>query len=426
MQIEDFVKKQTILDLSFFNFSNAVTAAYFASEDLTILRANKNFATFFPILANVENVSFLDILDQLGVPKIQIEEFKTSLKKNGQVIIPKVEITIEGITKIYSLLSKVTKSPDFQYLNGVQGQFIDRTLESKLKEEKELLLDQKLRDQEIIEEKSTRLESIATRLAKYLSPQVYKSIFDSETMDKESHKRRNLTVFFSDIASFTDLSDTLEPEKLAKIINNYLSEMTTIAIECGGTIDKFIGDAVMVFFGDPESLGEEQDALNCIEMALQMQKRIKELRAYYERLGVPGGLDVRMGISTGFCTVGNFGSDQRLDYTALGSPVNLAARLQGLSPKNEILIEEATLQLVKGSVKTDYFDKITPKGFSRPIEVHQVNDFISAEHKENRQQFSHRGSHVDINVFDTSDINAAIEELKKVKTEFEARLKKRN
>ena len=426
MQIEDFVKKQTILDLSFFNFSNAVTAAYFASEDLTILRANKNFTTFFPILANVENVSFLDILDQLGVPKIQIEEFKTSLKRNGQVIIPKVEITIEGTTKIYSLLSKVTKSPDFQYLNGVQGQFIDRTLESKLKEEKELLLDQKLRDQEIIEEKSTRLESIATRLAKYLSPQVYKSIFDSETMDKESHKRRNLTVFFSDIASFTDLSDTLEPEKLAKIINNYLSEMTSIAIECGGTIDKFIGDAVMVFFGDPESLGEEQDALNCIEMALQMQKRIKELRAYYERLGVPGGLDVRMGISTGFCTVGNFGSDQRLDYTALGSPVNLAARLQGLSPKNEILIEEATLQLVKGSVKTDYFDKITPKGFSRPIEVHQVNDFISAEHKENRQQFSHRGSHVDINVFDTSDINAAIEELKKVKTEFEARLKKRN
>ena len=426
MQIEDFVKKQTILDLSFFNFSNAVTAAYFASEDLTILRANKNFATFFPILANVENVSFLDILDQLGVPKIQIEEFKTSLKRNGQVIIPKVEITIEGTTKIYSLLSKVTKSSDFQYLNGVQGQFIDRTLESKLKEEKELLLDQKLRDQEIIEEKSTRLESIATRLAKYLSPQVYKSIFDSETMDKESHKRRNLTVFFSDIASFTDLSDTLEPEKLAKIINNYLSEMTTIAIECGGTIDKFIGDAVMVFFGDPESLGEEQDALNCVEMALQMQKRIKELRAYYERLGVPGGLDVRMGISTGFCTVGNFGSDQRLDYTALGSPVNLAARLQGLSPKNEILIEEATLQLVKGSVKTDYFDKITPKGFSRPIEVHQVNDFISAEHKENRQQFSHRGSHVDINVFDTSDINAAIEELKKVKTEFEARLKKRN
>jgi class 3 adenylate cyclase len=426
MQIEDFVKKQTILDLSFFNFSNAVTAAYFASEDLTILRANKNFATFFPILANVENVSFLDILDQLGVPKIQIEEFKKSLKEKGQVIIPKVEITIEGTTKIYSLLSKVTKNSDFQYLNGVQGQFIDRTLESKLKEEKELLLDQKLRDQEIIEEKSARLESIATRLAKYLSPQVYKSIFDSETMDKESHKRRNLTVFFSDIASFTDLSDTLEPEKLAKIINNYLSEMTTIAIECGGTIDKFIGDAVMVFFGDPESLGEEQDALNCIEMALQMQKRIKELRAYYERLGVPGGLDVRMGISTGFCTVGNFGSDQRLDYTALGSPVNLAARLQGLSPKNEILIEEATLQLVKSNVKTDYFDKITPKGFSRPIEVHQVDDFISVQHKENRQQFSHRGSHVDINVFDTSDINAAIEELKKVKIEFEARLKKRN
>jgi class 3 adenylate cyclase len=161
-------------------------------------------------------------------------------------------------------------------------------------------------------------------------------------------------------------------------------------------------------------------------MAIQMQKRIAELRSYYERLGVPGGLDVRMGISTGFCTVGNFGSDQRLDYTALGSPVNLAARLQGLSPKNEILIEEATLQLVKSSVNVKYFDKITPKGFTRPIELHQVEDFISIEHKKNRQKFSHRGTHVDINVFDTSDIHAAIEELKRVKTEFETLLKKKD
>jgi hypothetical protein len=110
----------------------------------------------------------------------------------------------------------------------------------------------------------------------------------------------------------------------------------------------------------------------------------------------------------------------------LGSPLNLAARLQGPSPKNEILIEEATLQLVKSSVNVKYFDKITPKGFTRPIELHQVEDFISIEHKKNRQKFSHRGTHVDINVFDTSDIHAAIEELKRVKTEFETLLKKKD
>ena len=94
-----------------------------------------------------------------------------------------------------------------------------------------------MKDQEIIEEKSEKLENIANRLAKYLSPQVYKSIFTNEETNTTEHSRKNLTVFFSDIERFTDLSDTLEPEKLARIINNYLSEMTTIAIECGGTID---------------------------------------------------------------------------------------------------------------------------------------------------------------------------------------------
>ena len=105
--------------------------------------------------------------------------------------------------------------------------------------------------------------------------------------------------------------------------------MTTIALECGGTIDKFIGDAVMIFFGDPETMGEEQDALNCIEMALRMKARVEELREYWIRNGVKGGLDIRVGIATGHCTVGNFGSNQRMDYTALGGPVNISARLEG-------------------------------------------------------------------------------------------------
>ena len=424
MNIEQFVKEQSIIDLSFFNFTNAVTAAYFASADLRVLRVNDNFKKFFPILENVNNVFFPSILEQLGVDDDIIKEFESTLKKNGKVVIPRIEILIDGEERVFSLLSAVTQSSVFKYLNGVQGQFVDRTIENQLRAEKEELLDQKLRDQEIIEEKSRRLENIATRLAKYLSPQVYKSIFNSEEAEETKHKRKNLTVFFSDIERFTDLSDTLEPEKLAKVINNYLSEMTTIAIECGGTIDKFIGDAVMVFFGDPETQGEENDALQCVEMALRMQIRIEELRDYWKRLGIPGGINIRMGIATGFCTVGNFGSDQRLDYTALGSPVNLAARLQGLAPTNNILIDESTIGLVRGKVETEFFDKITPKGFVRPVDIHLVKDFISSEHKGNRSSFSHRGAHVEINVFDTSDIKAAIEELKNVESEFERLLSK--
>ena len=418
MKLEEFIKRESVLDLSFFNFANAITAAYFASNELEVLRVNNNFKRFFPVLENVTNVLFTSVLEQLGVEGHLIDEFESGLKKDGKVLIPRIELNIEGEEKVYSLLSAVTTNQDFSFLNGIQGQFVDRTIEHKLRAEKEDLLDQKLRDQAIIEEKSMHLENIANRLAKYLSPQVYKSIFTEEEAST-THKRKNLTVFFSDIVNFTDLSDTLEPEKLAQIINNYLSEMTTIALECGGTIDKFIGDAVMVFFGDPESLGEEEDALNCIEMALRMKARVEELREYWERNGVKGGLDIRVGIATGHCTVGNFGSNQRMDYTALGGPVNISARLESKAPKNEILISDATHNLIKGKVETNYFDEIKLKGFARPIGIHLVKDFKSDNHKNERKTYSHRGKHIDIDVFDVSDIRSAIEELKAVSTKFE-------
>ena len=418
MKLEEFIKRESVLDLSFFNFANAITAAYFASNELEVLRVNDNFKRFFPVLENVTNVLFTSVLEQLGVESHLIDEFESGLKKDGKVLIPRIELNIEGEEKVYSLLSAVTTNQDFSFLNGIQGQFVDRTIEHKLRAEKEDLLDQKLRDQAIIEEKSMHLENIANRLAKYLSPQVYKSIFTEEEAST-THKRKNLTVFFSDIVNFTDLSDSLEPEKLAQIINNYLSEMTTIALECGGTIDKFIGDAVMVFFGDPESLGEEEDALNCIEMALRMKARVEELREYWVRNGVKGGLDIRVGIATGHCTVGNFGSNQRMDYTALGGPVNISARLESKAPKNEILISDATHNLIKGKVETNYFDEIKFKGFARPIGIHLVKDFKSDNHKNERKTYSHRGKHIDIDVFDVSDIRSAIEELKAVSTKFE-------
>ena len=223
MKLEEFIKRESVLDLSFFNFSNAITAAYFASNELEVLRVNNNFKRFFPVLENVTNVLFTSVLEQLGVESHLIDEFENGLKKDGKVLIPRIELNIEGEEKVYSLLSAVTTNQDFSFLNGIQGQFVDRTIEHKLRAEKEDLLDQKLRDQAIIEEKSMHLENIANRLAKYLSPQVYKSIFTEEEAST-THKRKNLTVFFSDIVNFTDLSDTLEPEKLAQIINNYLSQ----------------------------------------------------------------------------------------------------------------------------------------------------------------------------------------------------------
>ena len=299
MEAEKFFDKKVILDLSFHNFRNAITAAYYANENLEVVRVNENFKSFFPILGNVTNVYLPDILEQLGLPGEQIKGFVAELKESGSVLIPRVSVNVGDEERVFSLLSARTHDPDFSYLNGYQGQFVDRTEEWLLRRERETLLEEKLRDQELIEQKSRQLENLATRLAKYLSPQIYRSIF-SETEDHSHvHSRKNLTIFFSDIVQFTDLTDMLEPERLALVINSYLSEMTNIAIECGGTIDKFIGDAVLVFFGDPETEGEIQDALNCVEMAIRMRQRISELQNFWKKNGVSRGLHVRMGIATG-------------------------------------------------------------------------------------------------------------------------------
>ena len=419
MNIQDFFNQEKVIDLSFFNFENAITAAYYANDKLEVQKVNKNFVNFFPVLGNITNVYFPDVLEQLGVPEEQISQFQSELDKNGKVLIPQILINIDGEERIFSLLSAKTKSENFEYLNGVQGQFVDRTAEWELRKEREKLYEQSKIDNQIIEEKSAQLENLATRLAKYLSPQIYKSIFEEKQEVKSVHSRKNLTIFFSDIIQFTDLTDTMEPEKLAKVINSYLSEMTTIAVKSGGTIDKFIGDAIMVFFGDPETEGEVQDALKCVEMAILMRQRVEELQKHWKKMGVKNGLGIRMGISTGFCTVGNFGSDLRLDYTVLGSPVNLAARLQSAADRNGILIDENTNNLINDVVQTEKNNTITPKGFVRPIDTFILKDFKSQSHKDQRKMLSHSGERIEINVIDSSDIRAAIEELKNIQEKFE-------
>jgi adenylate cyclase len=419
MVLEDFFNQHNIVDLSFFNFRNAITACYFADSDLRILQINDNFRQFFPVLGNVTNAFFPHVLEQLGVPGEQIDDFVANINGKGSVLIPAVHIRSDGEDRVFSLLSTRTHDPNFTYLNGVQGQFVDRTDEWRLRHEREELLEQKIRDREIIEEKSQQLQVLANRLAKYLSPQIYQSIFSHADEQESAYARKNLTIFLSDIVQFTDLSDRLEPERLAAVINTYLSEMASIALECGGTIDKFIGDAILVFFGDPESEGETEDALKCVEMALRMRLRIAELQKYWAKNGVSGGLQVRMGIATGFCTVGNFGSEQRLDYTVLGSPVNLAARLQAAAEPDAILIDGRTHRLVADHVSCNPVEKITPKGFSRAVEVYAVQDFISEEHRLGRRRLLRTGERVEVNVIDSSDIRAAISELRRIQEELE-------
>ena len=419
LKLEDFINQEKVIDLSFFNFENAITAAYYANENLEIQKTNKNFAKFFPILGNVTNAYFPNVLAQLGISEEQISQFKSQIDQNGSVLIPQIKIIIDGKERMFSLLSAKTKNKNFSYLNGIQGQFVDRTNEWALRKEREELILQKERDSEVIKEKSLQLENLATRLAKYLSPQIYQSIFEDKEMVDSKHSRKNLTIFFSDIVKFTDITDTTEPERLASIVNAYLSEMSSIALEYGGTIDKFIGDAILIFFGDPETKGDLEDALSAIEMSLRMQKRVNELQRTWKKLGLADGLMVRMGISTGYCTVGNFGSDLRLDYTVLGSPVNLAARLQSMAKPGEIIIDENTQNLISQDVELDKYETFTPKGFVRPINTFKVNRFKNQKGQKLNRHLSRAGKRVEINFIDSSDIRAALIELKQIQNDFE-------
>ncbi len=222
--------------------------------------------------------------------------------------------------------------------------------------------------------KNKQLNEISNKLSKYLSPQVYRSIFQGKQSQTFESKRKTLTVFFSDIKGFVELTESLESETLTRLLNNYLNEMTNIALEYGGTVDKFIGDAVMVFFGDPESKGKEEDAIACVKMALAMKKRVAELQNDWQQEGINKKLQIRMGINTGYCTVGNFGSVDRMDYTIIGQQVNMASRLESNAQPDQIILSKSTFALVKNQIHCQEQGSIQVKGVSYPVDIFEALD----------------------------------------------------
>jgi len=221
-------------------------------------------------------------------------------------------------------------------------------------------------------DQSARLENLSSQLAKYLSPQVYRSIFEGRQEVKIASSRKKLTVFFSDIADFTETADRLESEELTYVLNQYLTEMSNIALKHGATIDKYVGDAILIFFGDPETRGVTEDALACVRMAIEMKDRMKELQDVWREAGIAKPLKCRMGIHTDYCTVGNFGSDNRLDYTIIGRGVNTASRLESLATPGSILISFETYSQIKDHVKCASNGEVTVKGIAYPVTTYEV------------------------------------------------------
>lgn len=220
------------------------------------------------------------------------------------------------------------------------------------------------------------LTELSTKIAKYLPPQLYRGILSGEKDVKLATDRKRLAIFFSDIVDFTATTERLQPEELAALLNEYLTEMSDIAVKHGGTIGRFIGDAMLIFFGDPESRGAAEDTRACLHMAIEMRQRLCELNVQWRRRGVEQPFRARMGINTGYCNVGNFGSNDRVDYTVIGAEANLAARLQSIAEPGGIVVSYETYALVRDIVHGRPLPPIRMKGIGRPIVPYQVEGLL--------------------------------------------------
>jgi adenylate cyclase len=288
-----------------------------------------------------------------------------------------------------------------------------RKFEARLLEEKQRTDEANLR----ITEQNRMLESLSNQLSKYLSPQVYSSIFSGKQQVGIASKRKKLTVFFSDIAGFTEITDSLESEELTSLLNSYLTEMSRIALEHGATIDKYIGDAILIFFGDPESRGIQEDAIACVKMAIAMQRRMRELQREWGDLGLEKPFTIRMGINTGYCTVGTFGSEDRMDYTIIGNEVNLAERLQGRAASGGILLAHETYSLTRRIVTCEEQEPVQVKGFSKPIRnysILNIHDNQTPNYSSILKEREGFGIRIDFNRLDDTSRGEVIHDIEQV------------
>ena len=299
------------------------------------------------------------------------------------------------------------------------GAFIHKFLSNEtLRDQKEIIANTRLKAHEGLmkavledaERKKEETERLSVNLAKYLPPQVHEANFSGEFDTGITTKRRKLTIFFSDISNFTSTSEGLQPEDLTRYLNEYFSEMTDIALDHGATIDKYIGDAMMVFFGDPDSKGEQEDARACVKMALKMRDRISDLQDKWQRQGFADPFVIRMGMNTGYCNVGNFGSDQRLTYTIIGSEVNVAQRLEASAQPGGILMSYETYAHAQDLIEVEQLNSISMKGVKREIKVFSVLNKIRQGN--NIKESSHKIKNVPERIADRLDaLETKIEEI---------------
>ncbi|MBI4738954.1 adenylate/guanylate cyclase domain-containing protein [Candidatus Woesearchaeota archaeon] len=208
-----------------------------------------------------------------------------------------------------------------------------------------------------IEEEKEKVK-IKTFFSRYVSPKIIDKLLEKKHLDL-SGKRQIITVFFMDVRGFTKLSENISAEEVVKILNQYFNISTDIILKYDGTVDKFVGDAVMAIFNAPTAVSDHE--LKAVRAALEIQHEIKKWRK----------ISVGIGIHTGTAVVGNIGSKHKLDYTAIGDTVNTAARLEGQTSAGDVVVSTAIYEKVKGSFPTKHHEEVTLKGKALPVEIHR-------------------------------------------------------
>jgi adenylate cyclase len=210
------------------------------------------------------------------------------------------------------------------------------------------------------------------KLKRFLPRQVAEGLLTGRLGHTRELERRKVTILFSDMVGFTDLSDSLDPEELSEVLDEYLREMSAVLVSHGGTLDNYIGDGVMAVFGAPERADEQDQAWSAVQAAIAMRSRAREVAERIRDRGIPADLQIRVGVNAGHCTVGVFGSDVLRAYKVVGFAVNVAARLQTEAQPGTILSGYRTYAHVKDRVRAEAREPLTIKGAARPVEAWEI------------------------------------------------------
>jgi adenylate cyclase len=214
-------------------------------------------------------------------------------------------------------------------------------------------------------------KKVRSAFSQYIHPGLINQILNRPEALRLGGEEKELTALFADIRGFTTLSERLTPSQLVDLLNEYLSEMTELIFKHWGTLDKYIGDAIMAFWGAPYP--QTDHALRACRTGLEMLQALRHLQAAWESRGVPR-LEIGVGINTGAMLVGNMGSKRRFNFTVIGDSVNLASRLEGINRQfgTNLIISESTLLQVKDQVVARELDLIRVKGKTQPVKVYEL------------------------------------------------------